>query len=88
MARSWDELAGLPSLKAPYASAPLYQRDAKAEREQNATDPRRAAFFTDCDAFAGRLAQAYFQTTSDAIKAAAPNPQGRSPGSAGVAAKV
>jgi hypothetical protein len=72
-ARSWDELATLPSLAAPYASAPLYQRNVKVEREQNAADPKRAAFFGDCDAFMGRVAQAYFETTTATIKAADPN---------------
>ena len=72
-AKSWDAFAGLTRMQAPYRRSPPYQRNAADEDAANRADPKRAAFFADCDAFAALVAERYFTLTCAAIKAADPN---------------
>ncbi len=72
-ARSWDALALLARIDAPYRRSPPYQRSAADEEAANRADPRRARFAADCDAFAGHVAERYFALTRAAIKAADPH---------------
>jgi agarase len=72
-AASWDEVASLPRVVAPYQRRPPYQRDDAAERALNLTDLSRAAFAADCDAFLELIAERYFAATSAAIRAADPH---------------
>ena len=72
-AESWDALAALTPIEAPYRRAPPYQRSAADEAIANRADPRRAGFFADCDAFAGVVGERYFRLAGAAIKAADPN---------------
>ena len=72
-AESWDALAALTPIEVPYRRAPPYQRSAADEAIANRADLRRAGFFTDCDAFAGVVAERYFRLARAAIKAVDPN---------------
>ncbi len=72
-AKSWDAFAALTQIEAPYRRAPPYRRNAAEEDAADRADPRRAGFFTDCDAFAALVAERYFRLTCAAIKAADPN---------------
>jgi agarase len=65
---SWDALALLPCIKAPFQRKPPYQRIVDDEH-----DLKRAAFAADCDTFAALVAERYFALTTAAIKAADPN---------------
>jgi hypothetical protein len=65
---SWEALALLPCIRAPFRRKPPYQRSVGDEH-----DPKRAAFAADCDTFAAVVADRYFALTSTAIKAADPN---------------
>jgi agarase len=71
---SWEALAFLPHIEAPYRRKPPYQRNIGDEQVANHADhPKRAAFAADCDGFAALVAERYFVLTSAAIKAADPN---------------
>ena len=70
---SWDGLAALAHIDAPYRRDPPYQRRAADEEAANRADPRRARFAADCDDFAAHVAERYFALTSAAIKAADPH---------------
>lgn len=71
--RSWDELATLTLIEAPYEREPFYERNESIERERNADQPKRGSFVGDCEAFAARLADRYFATMVAAVKAIDPN---------------
>jgi agarase len=70
-ADSWRELAMMRVTKPPFIRQRLKGEDVEVDRLT--TDARRARFFADCDAFAGALADRYFQVTVAAIKEADPN---------------
>jgi agarase len=70
---SWDDLANATSIAPPVLRQPLSKQNEEAERQANESDPKRAAFVADCEAFLARLAERYFRITSEAIKAADPN---------------
>jgi agarase len=70
---SWDGLAALAHIDAPYRRDPPYQRRAADEEAANRADPRRARFAADCDDFDAHVAERYFALTSAAIKAADPH---------------
>jgi agarase len=62
-AKSWADLEHAESVAAPFGKPDL----------AIAADRRRQAFEADCELFAGRLAERYFQTTVAAVRAADPN---------------
>jgi glycosyl hydrolase family 42 (putative beta-galactosidase) len=71
-ARSWEQFANLDTIKQPYLRPP-FTPDEAPERRANQADPKRAAFSADSDAFAGIVADRYFDITVSAIKEADPN---------------
>jgi hypothetical protein len=71
--KSWDELAAGGAVKPPFARPAVYAQNPEVERKANKTDPRRASFAADCDAFLARLAERYFRVTHLAVRAADPN---------------
>ena len=70
---SWDGLAALGQIDAPYRRDPPYQRRPADEAAAHRADPRRARFAADCDDFAAHVAERYFALTRAAIKAADPH---------------
>lgn len=70
-ADSWHELATMRVTEPPFIRQRLYVEGAEVDRLT--TDARRVRFFADCDAFAGALADRYFEVTVAAIKEADPN---------------
>jgi len=70
-ADSWHELATMRVIEPPFIRQRLYVEG--VEVDLVTTDARRARFFADCDAFAGALADRYFEVTVAAIKEADPN---------------
>lgn len=68
---SWDELAAAPVIDPPFFRAKLHER--VEQKNEVITDASRARFFADCDAFAGALAERYFEVTGAAIRNADPN---------------
>ncbi len=71
--RSWEDLAHVRAVSAPYSRKPIYDRDPVAETWENTVDPRRSRFFADCEAFQQEIAGIYFATTRAAIRTADPN---------------
>ncbi len=69
-APSWDELG---RVAAPFQGAPAPAQTAEVERKRNGADPKRAAVMADCEAFVVMLADRYFATTGEAVRAADPN---------------
>ena len=70
---SWDQLTQTNAIQAPVVRKAIYQQNQETERQANESNPKRAAFVADCEAFLARLAERYFRITSEAIKAADPN---------------
>lgn len=70
---SWEELANTTNLVQPFVRQPPYARDDNAEKAANSADPNRAAFASDCDEFAGVVADRYFVLTRAALREADPN---------------
>jgi agarase len=70
---SWDELTGAGPVKPPVVRAPVYAQNQAGERAANQSDPQRAAFVADCEAFVADLAERYFRITCAAIRSADPN---------------
>jgi hypothetical protein len=70
-ADSWDELATQPVTDPPFFRQNLIAQD--ADGDGRAGDERASRYFADCDAFAGVLAERYFEVTATAIKQADPN---------------
>ena len=70
---SWDALAQSTSNRPPVVRKAFYAQNQETERQANEADPKRAAFFADCEAFLARLAERYFRITNEALKAADPN---------------
>lgn len=68
---SWHELATMRVTEPPFIRQRLYVEGVEVDRLT--TDARRARYFADCDAFAGALADRYFDVTVAAIKEADPN---------------
>jgi len=68
---SWHELAAMQTTDPPFIRQNLNTE--RIEVDQPTPDARRARFFADCDAFAGALAERYFEVTVAAIKEADPN---------------
>lgn len=64
---SWDDLAAAP-LQPPPFSRNFFTNDRAQEH-----DPIARAYFADCDAFAGLLAERYLSVSAAAIRAADPN---------------
>ncbi len=71
-AKSWEQLANLDTIEQPFSRPPFTPDDAP-ERRANQADHRRAAFSADSDAFAGIVADRYFDSTVSAIREADPN---------------
>lgn len=72
-ARSWEELAAIGHLEAPFFRMPPGGANDELETKANLANPARAAFSTDCDAFAAIVADRYFEMCVSAIKSADPN---------------
>ncbi len=70
---SWDDVAQATSIAQPYKRKAVYEQNKESEQQANETDPKRAAFVADSDAFLARLAERYFRITAEAVKAADPN---------------
>ena len=70
---SWDDLANATSIAPPVLRQPLSKQNEEAERQANESDPKRAAFVADCEAFLARLAERYFRITSEALIPPNPN---------------
>lgn len=70
-ADSWHELATMRVTEPPFIRQRLHVEGIEAD--QPTKDMRRKRFFADCDAFAGALADRYFEVTVAAIKEADPN---------------
>jgi agarase len=70
---SWDELAHATFIHPPVVRNAIYAQNAETERAANEADPKRAAFVADCEAFLARLADRYFQVTTEAVKVSDPN---------------
>jgi agarase len=70
---SWDDLANATSVVPPVVREAIYKQNEETERQADESDPKRAAFVTDCETFLARLAERYFRITSEAIKAADPH---------------
>ena len=70
-ADSWHELATMRAIEPPFIRERLYVEG--LEVDQPTKDVRRKRFFADCDAFAGALADRYFEVAVAAIKEADPN---------------
>lgn len=70
---SWEALAAATAITPPVIRKAFYEQNQGAERKANEADPLRAAFFADCEAFLGLLADRYFDVTNRALKAADPN---------------
>lgn len=72
-AHSWDDLARIEHVVAPFVRLrPGVLNDA-IETKANLADPVREAFSADCDAFVAVVADRYFELCVSAIKAADPN---------------
>ena len=72
-ARSWDDLAKLARIDAPYRRKPPHERSVPSEDAADRADPRRAVVMADCDAFLALLAERYFALTCAALRAADAN---------------
>jgi agarase len=70
---SWQELEQATNVAAPFTRRELYAQNEGDERKANESDPARAAFVADCEAFVGLLADRYFRITREALRAADPN---------------
>jgi agarase len=68
--RDWKHLRAI-RVEAPFTRDPPYTQVSNPPGGE--ADLRRLAFFEDCDAFAGLLAERYFAITVNAIKAADPS---------------
>lgn len=72
-AKSWEEFEALPQITPPFERRELYFQNQQVERERNDADPRRAAYVGDCEAFAGELAERYFQAATSAVRRVDPH---------------
>jgi agarase len=72
-AASWDALHELPQIAPPYHRLPPGLANDTIEHTADQADPARAAFSADCEVFAAVIADAYFELTAAAIRAADPN---------------
>lgn len=72
-ARSWEELATMARIEAPFTRLPAGGLNSLLEAKANLADPLRAAFSADCDAFVSVVAEQYFDVCVSAIKGADPN---------------
>ena len=70
---SWDAFESLTRVAPAYRRKPPYQRNPSEEEAANRSDPARAAFTADCEAFSALVAERYFALTCAAIKAADPH---------------
>jgi regulation of enolase protein 1 (concanavalin A-like superfamily) len=70
---SWDDLARVERMEAPFIRKAIYAQNEGEERQANEADPDRAVFVADCEAFAGLVAERYFRITREALRAADPN---------------
>jgi agarase len=71
--KSWDELAAAGAIKPPVVRPAVYAQNQAQEREANQSDPHRAAFVADCEAFLTSLAERYFRITCEAVRSADPH---------------
>jgi len=65
---SFDELFSASDIKPPFVFPALYEQNQGVERYKNETDKKRSLFISDCDTFAGIIAERYFSVTDRAIK--------------------
>lgn len=72
-ARSWQELATMGRVEAPFFRMPPGGLNDALEVKADLANPARAAFSADCDAFLAIVADRYFELCVSAIKAADPN---------------
>ncbi|MDO8399601.1 MAG: agarase [Bradyrhizobium sp.] len=72
-ARSWEQLAAMGRVEAPFFRMPAGGLNDALELKANLANPARAAFSADCDAFLAVDADRYFEVCVSAIKAADPN---------------
>ncbi len=69
-ARSWQELATMGRIEAPFFRMPPGGLNDALELKANLASPARAAFSADCDAFLAIVADRYFEVSVSAIRAA------------------
>ena len=72
-AQSWQELATIGHIEAPFFRMPPGGLNDALEIKANRANPARAAFSADCDAFVAVVAEQYFELCVSAIRAADPN---------------
>jgi len=72
-AGSWEELLEKGKPEPPFVFKALWEQNQEVERTENSRDPRRAAFYADCEEFAGLLARRYGEQCRQAMKKADPN---------------
>ena len=72
-ARSWEEFGTIGHVEAPFFRMPPGGLNDALETRANLTNPTRAAFSADCDAFVAVVAEQYFELCVSAIRAADPN---------------
>lgn len=72
-ARSWEELGAIGHVEAPFFRMPPGGLNDALEAKANSSNPVRAAFSADCDAFVAVVAERYFDICVSAIKEADPN---------------
>ena len=70
---SWRQVDRAGPIKQPVTLPLPWFPNQALERGANQSDPKRAAFIGDCDAFLAQLADRYFRITYKAVKAADPN---------------
>jgi hypothetical protein len=72
-ARSWEEFGNIGHIEAPFSRMQPGRPNDALEIKANLTNPARASFFADCDAFVSIVAEKYFELCVAAIRAADPN---------------
>jgi agarase len=70
---TWDAVMGASSITPPVVRPAVYAQNEETERLADESDPKRAAFVADCDAFLAEVADRYFRVTGEAVRAADPN---------------
>jgi agarase len=71
---SWDAVEAAGPIPAPRFTRRVSRRgEDDSEPLTSSIDPKREAYVADCEAFVEKVAERYFQLTSDAIREADPN---------------
>lgn len=70
---TWDAVAAAGPIPAPRFARRISQRDDDSEPITSSIDPKKEAYVADCEAFAEKAAERYFEVTSEALREADPN---------------